>query len=87
MIVAMEIRVVSVFRLLSRFYSPDPAVTGSLGPDGKVDRLGLRHTVPALLTFVALGLPLVGTDTGRSAYWKLGLAWTLTGWLWVTVRS
>ena len=70
-------------RMLERFYSTDPEVAGTLGEDGVADRLSLRQTLPALVTFAALNAAVFATREGRSYYWKAAVAGTAFGWVWM----
>ena len=47
----------------------------------------MYQTFPSAMFFIALGTTVLGTTEGRSAYWKVAVLGTLTGWVWMTVRS
>ena len=74
-------------RLLANFYSKDHEDRGTLGPNGVISKLPMYQTFPSAMFFIALGTIVLGTTEGRSAYWKVAVLGTLTGWVWMTVRS
>lgn len=73
--------------MMARFYSDDPEVGGKLGNDGEVSRLGLRQTLPAVMTFGVINALLLGTKEGRSLYWRAAVVGTAFGWVWMSIRQ
>ena len=73
-------------QLLERFYSSDVSVNGTLDDGGYKHRLGYRSTLPALLFWLAVHVPLFATHTGRQFYWKTTVFGMFAGWTWVTLK-
>ena len=86
MISQPTLRVVNVlfllcYRLLKRFYSSDPSICGTLGDNGKINKLGCRYTLPVFLMWATIHLPLWGTGEGRAIYWRGCVIAITAGWL------
>ena len=69
-------------RMMSNFY-----VTGKLTENGQVDRLSLKHTLPAFLFFAGVAAPMLGTEEGRGIYWRVALGGSVLGALWMAIKS
>ncbi|XP_064642316.1 1-acyl-sn-glycerol-3-phosphate acyltransferase epsilon-like [Lineus longissimus] len=65
-------------QLLKRFYSDDPAVSGTLDDKGVVSPLPLKNTLPALLFWTSYTSLLLATSSGRSLYWRISVFGTLS---------
>ena len=75
------------FRLLKQFYEKEHCEITALAENGKVNKLSLLQTLPSFLFFAALGVPLLGTEHGRSLYWKTAVFGTAGCMIWMNFKS
>ena len=54
---------------------------------GRLHRLPLSATVPSLLLFAGLAVPLMGTALGRRLYCATLLYGTLAGYAWLGLKA
>ncbi|XP_071451205.1 1-acyl-sn-glycerol-3-phosphate acyltransferase epsilon-like isoform X1 [Hetaerina americana] len=88
-------------RLLKSFYSSDSATNAKVGPSNALlwgcgengngpvfkQNLGLRSTLPSLLIFSLVSIPLFFTRFGRSVYFNTLVGGTLGGYAWLAIAS
>ncbi|XP_056616341.1 1-acyl-sn-glycerol-3-phosphate acyltransferase epsilon [Triplophysa dalaica] len=74
-------------QLLTTFYdSEDPEKRSRFPGEGRRSTLSLCKTLPSLLIFGGLTLPMLLTESGRKLYLNTWIYGTLLGWAWVSVR-
>ena len=76
-------------RFVAPFYSPHDGTAADMAArhGGRPHRLPLSATVPALLFFAALAVPLLGTELGRRLYGGTLVYGTLAGYAWLGVKA
>ncbi|XP_043242476.1 1-acyl-sn-glycerol-3-phosphate acyltransferase epsilon-like isoform X1 [Amphibalanus amphitrite] len=76
-------------RFVAPFYSPSDDSGAELAArlGGRPHPLPLTATVPSLMAFAALAVPLLGSELGRRLYAGTLLYGTLAGYLWLGIRA
>lgn len=73
-------------RLLSEFYNPDSDNFGKFPGVSSVINVKARRTIPPFLFYSISLAAIMSTASSRDLYWKITLAMSIGGIIWVSIR-